>query len=103
MEKKINTKVKPLYDRVMVERLEQETMSPKGIIIPDTAQEKPMQGIVIEVGDGAYNESGNKIPMSLKKGDKILFGKWGGNEFKIDGKEYIIMKESEILAVIIDK
>ena len=93
-------KVKPLQDRVLVERLNNEERSKGGIIIPDTAKEKPAEGIVLEVGNGALKEDGTKVPMSVKKGDKVLFGKWGSNEVKIDGEEYLIMKESDILAII---
>ena len=91
---------RPLHDRVVVERLEEETKTKGGIIIPDTAQEKPMQGKVIAVGPGGRDESGKLIPIDVKPGDVVLFGKWSGTEVKIDGKEYLIMKESDIMGVI---
>jgi chaperonin GroES len=92
-------KMKPLGDRIVVERLEEETK--KGsIIIPDTAKEKPQQGKIIAVGDGRFDETGKRIPMDVKKGDTILFGKYSGNEIKIDDKEYLIMREDDVLAII---
>jgi chaperonin GroES len=92
-------KMKPLGDRIVVERLEEETK--KGsIIIPDTAKEKPQQGKVIAVGEGRFDETGKRIPMDTKKGDTILFGKYSGNEIKIDDKEYLIMREDDVLAII---
>ena len=93
-------KLKPLHDRVMVERVEQEDRTKGGIIIPDTAQEKPMEGKVISVGGGARNENGQVVALDVKKGDRILFGKWSGTEVKIDGKELLIMKESDIMGII---
>ena len=93
-------KFKPLHDRVVVERVDSEEKTAGGIIIPDTAQEKPMQGKVIAVGSGARDESGKIVKLDVKKGDKVLFGKWSGNEVKIDGKEYLIMKESDIMGII---
>lgn len=90
----------PLHDRVLVERLEQENKTESGIIIPDTAKEKPMQGKVIAVGSGSKNEKGNTAPLDVKAGDKILFAKWGGTEVKLEGKEYLIMKESDILGIV---
>ncbi len=92
--------LKPLHDRVLVERVEQEDRTKGGIIIPDTAQEKPMEGKVISVGGGARNENGQVVALDVKKGDKILFGKWSGTEVKIDGKELLIMKESDIMGII---
>ena len=92
--------LKPLHDRVLVERVEQEDRTKGGIIIPDTAQEKPMEGKVISVGGGARNENGQVVALDVKKGDRILFGKWSGTEVKIDGKELLIMKESDILGII---
>ena len=92
--------LKPLHDRVLVERVEQEDRTKGGIIIPDTAQEKPMEGKVISVGGGARNENGQVIALDVKKGDRILFGKWSGTEVKIDGKELLIMKESDIMGII---
>ena len=92
--------LKPLHDRVLVERVEQEDRTKGGIIIPDTAQEKPMEGKVISVGSGARNENGQVVALDVKKGDRILFGKWSGTEVKIDGKELLIMKESDIMGII---
>ena len=91
---------RPLHDRVVVRRLEQEEKSKGGIIIPDTAQEKPQEGEVIAVGPGARDEQGKIHALDVKKGDKILFGKWSGTEVKIDGVEYLVMKESDIMGVI---
>ncbi len=94
-------KVKPLSDRVLIKTLEPEQESKKGgIIIPDTAKEKPQQGEVIEVGPGRVTEEGKKIEMEVKKGDKVLYGKYSGTEVTIDGVEYLIMRESDILAII---
>lgn len=90
---------KPLHDRVLVKRIEQENKTAGGILIPDTAQEKPSQGEVIAVGTGIHLDNGHLRPMSVKVGDKILFGKWSGSEVKIDGKDYLIMKESDILGI----
>ena len=92
--------LKPLHDRVLVERVEKEDRTKGGIIIPDTAQEKPMEGKVISVGGGARNENGQVVALDVKKGDRILFGKWSGTEVKIDGKELLIMKESDIMGII---
>ena len=94
------TKFKPLHDRVLVHRLESEARSAGGIIIPDTAKEKPMEGEVIAVGGGARGEDGKIHPLDVRPGDRILFGKWSGNEVKIDGQELLIMKESDILGII---
>ncbi len=91
---------RPLHDRVVVRRLEQEEKSKGGIIIPDTAKEKPQEGEVIAVGPGARDEQGKVHALDVKKGDKILFGKWSGTEVKIDGVEYLVMKESDIMGVI---
>jgi len=93
-------KFRPLHDRVVVRRVEEDTKTKGGIIIPDTAQEKPMQGEVIAVGPGGRDENGKLIPIDVKVGETILFGKWSGNEVKIDGVEYLIMKESDIMGVI---
>lgn len=93
-----NTAFRPLGDRVAVERIEEKTSS--GIIIPDTAKEKPVQGKIVAVGAGARDEAGKRIPLDVKVGDIVLFTKWGGTEFKIDGKEVTILKESDILAVL---
>ena len=93
-------KFRPLHDRVVVRRIEEDTKTAGGIIIPDTAKEKPMQAEVIAVGPGARDESGKIVPLDVKKGDRVLFGKWSGTEVKIDGEELLIMKESDILGVI---
>ena len=93
-------KFRPLHDRVVVRRVEQEAKSAGGIIIPDTAKEKPMEGEIIAVGPGGRDESGKLIPIDLKPGDRILFGKWSGTEVKIDGEELLIMKESDVMGVI---
>ena len=94
-------KFKPLHDRVLVKRVQSDEKTAGGIIIPDTAQEKPMEGEVLEVGSGARDESGKLVPLDVKKGDKILFGKWSGTEVKMNGEEYLIMKESDIMGIII--
>jgi chaperonin GroES len=96
-------KFRPLHDRVVVSRVEEDTKTKGGIIIPDTAQEKPMQGEVIAVGPGGRDENGKLIPIDVKVGELILFGKWSGTEVKIDGVEYLIMKESDIMGVIESK
>ena len=93
-------KVRPLHDRIIVKRLEEEERTKGGIIIPDTAKEKPIEGKVIAVGDGRINEDGKKIPLDVKKGDRVLFVKYGGTEIKIDGEEHLMMKEDDILAII---
>ena len=93
-------KFRPLHDRVVVKRVEEDTKTKGGIIIPDTAQEKPMQGEVVAVGAGARDEAGKLVPLDVKAGDRVLFGKWSGTEVKIDGTEYLIMKESDIMGVI---
>jgi len=92
--------LKPLHDRVLVERVSSEDKTKGGIIIPDTAQEKPMEGKVLALGGGARNENGQIVALDVKKGDRILFGKWSGTEVKIDGKELLIMKESDIMGII---
>jgi chaperonin GroES len=91
---------RPLHDRVVVRRLESEEKTKGGIIIPDTAKEKPQEGEVVAVGPGARDESGKVQPLDLKAGDRILFGKWSGTEVKIDGEELLIMKESDVMGVI---
>jgi chaperonin GroES len=96
-------KFRPLHDRVVVRRIEEDTKTKGGIIIPDTAKEKPMQGEVIAVGPGSRDEQGKLVPLDVKAGDTILFGKWSGTEVKIDGVEYLIMKESDIIGVIESK
>ena len=93
-------KFRPLHDRVVVRRIEDDMKTAGGIIIPDTAKEKPMQGEIIAVGPGARDESGKLVPLDVKKGDRVLFGKWSGTEVKIEGVEYLIMKESDIMGVI---
>jgi len=92
--------IRPLHDRIIVERLEEETKTAGGIIIPDTAKEKPQQGKVIEVGKGRVTEDGKVVPLSVKKGDRVLIGKYSGTEVTIDGVEHVIVREDEILAVI---
>jgi chaperonin GroES len=94
------TKFRPLHDRVVVKRVEAEEKSKGGIIIPDTAKEKPQQGEVVAVGPGGRDENGKLIPMDLKAGDRVLFGKWSGTEVKLDDEELLIMKESDIMGVI---
>ena len=91
---------RPLHDRVVVRRIEAEEKTSGGIIIPDTAKEKPQEGEVVAVGPGARNDNGTLVELSVKAGDRILFGKWSGTEIKIDGEELLIMKESDILGVI---
>ena len=93
-------KVRPLHDRIMVERLEEKEVKKGGIIIPDTAKEKPQEGKVIAVGSGKVGDNGKKIPLDVKAGDKILFGKYSGSEVKIDDKEYLIMREEDVLAIL---
>jgi len=93
-------KFRPLHDRVVVRRVEQESKSAGGIIIPDTAKEKPMEGEIVAVGPGGRDEAGKLIPIDLKPGDRILFGKWSGTEVKLDGEELLIMKESDVMGVI---
>jgi chaperonin GroES len=93
-------KFRPLHDRVVVRRLEEDTKTSGGIIIPDTVKEKPMQGEVIAVGPGARDDAGKVVPLEVKAGDRVLFGKWSGTEVKIDGQELLIMKESDILGII---
>ena len=93
-------KIKPLHDRVLVKRVEEESKTPGGIIIPDTAQEKPMEGKVVVTGKGARGDDGKIVPLDVKKGDRILFGKWSGTEIKIEGDEYVIMKESDVMGVL---
>ena len=91
---------RPLHDRVLIRRVEEENKTPSGIIIPDTAKEKPQQGEVLAVGPGTRDENGKLVPLDVKVGDKVLFGKWSGSEVTIDGEELLIMKESDILGVI---
>jgi chaperonin GroES len=91
---------RPLHDRVVVKRIEEEAKTAGGIIIPDTAKEKPQQGEVVAVGPGARDEAGKVVPLDVKVGDRVLFGKWSGSEVKIDGQDLLIMKESDILGVL---
>ena len=93
-------KVRPLHDRIMVERLEEQEVKRGGIIIPDTAKEKPQEGKVVAVGTGKVGDDGKKIPLDVKEGNKILFGKYSGSEVKIDDKEYLIMREEDVLAIL---
>ena len=95
------TKFRPLHDRVVVKRIDAEEKSAGGIIIPDTAKEKPSQGQVVAVGPGGRDEAGKLIPIDIKVGDKVLFGKWSGTEVKLDGEELLIMKESDIMGVLL--
>ncbi len=94
-------KFRPLHDRVVIKRIEAEEKTTGGIIIPDTAKEKPQQGEVIAVGPGGRDESGKLIPIDVKVGDRVLFGKWSGTEVKLDGVEYLIMKESDLMGVLV--
>ncbi len=93
-------KIRPLHDRVIVKRLEEEKLSPGGIVIPDTASEKPVQGEVIAVGNGKILENGEIRALDVKKGDRILFGKYSGNEVKVDGVEFLVMREDDIMGVV---
>ena len=95
-----SVKIRPLHDRVIVRRLEEERKSPGGIVIPDTAAEKPIRGKIVAVGKGKILENGNVRPLDLKVGDKILFGKYGGTEVKVDGDELLVMREEDVMAVI---
>jgi chaperonin GroES len=93
-------KLKPLQDRILVKRVEEETTTKGGIIIPDTAKEKPAEGKVVAVGNGKVGDDGKRIPLEIKKGDRILFGKYSGTEVKIEGDEYLIMREDDVLGII---
>lgn len=93
-------KIKPLNDRILVKRLEEEAKTKGGIIIPDSAKEKPAQGEVVAVGDGKMNDDGKRIPLQVKKGDRILFSKYGGTEVKIDDEEHLVMREDDVLGII---
>ena len=92
--------IRPLGDRILVLRTDEEEKTPGGIIIPDTAKEKPQRGRVVAVGPGKVNEKGERIPLDIKKGDRVLFGKYAGNEIKIDGVEHLIMQEDDILGIV---
>jgi len=93
-------KIRPLHDRVLVKRLEEEAKSKGGIIIPDTAKEKPIEGKIIAVGDGKVLDDGKKVPLNVKVGDRVIFSKYAGTEIKIDGEEYTIMREDDILGIL---
>ncbi len=93
-------KIKPLFDYVLIEPLEKETTLPSGIVIPDTAKEKPQEGKIIAVGTGKKDEDGETIPMTVKVGDIVMYKKWGGTEVKIDGKEHLLVREEDLLAVV---
>ena len=93
-------KLKPLLDRVVIKRIEEENRTVGGIIIPDTAKEKPSQGVVVAVGPGGRDDDGKLVQMTLKEGDRVLFGKWSGTEVKIDGEDLVIMKESEVFGIL---
>ena len=95
-------KFRPLHDRVVVRRIDAEAKTPGGIIVPDTAKEKPQQGEVIAAGPGRRDEAGKLIPIDVTPGDRVLFGKWSGTEVKLDGVEYLIMKESDIMGVLVE-
>ncbi len=94
------TKIRPLHDRVLVERIEEEQKTAGGIIIPDSAKEKPVQGKVLAVGPGSRDEAGKLVPLDVKAGDKVIFAKWAGTEVKVDNKEVLVMKESDIIGVV---
>jgi len=93
-------KFRPLHDRVLVRRVEQDEKTPGGIIIPDTAKEKPSEGVIVAAGSGAHRDDGSVIPLDVKAGDMVLFGKWSGTEVTVDGEDLLIMKESDLLGVI---
>jgi len=95
-------KFRPLHDRIVIKRIEAEAKSAGGIIIPDTAKEKPQQGEVVAVGPGGRDETGKLIPIDVRAGDRVLFGKWSGTEVKIDDDEYLIMKESDVMGVLVE-
>ena len=92
--------LRPLHDRVLVRRIEADTTTAGGIIVPDSAQEKPSEGEIVSVGEGARDDAGNRIALDVKAGDRVLFGKWGGTEVKIDGEDLLIMKESDIMGIV---
>ena len=96
----MKTKFRPLHDRVLVRRVEEDEKTAGGLIIPDSAKEKPQEGMVIAAGEGARKDSGELIPMAVSAGDRILFGKWSGTEVKLDGEDLVIMKESDILGIV---
>ena len=92
--------IRPLHDRIIVERIEEETMTASGVIIPDSAKEKPQEGTIIAVGKGKITEDGKVLPLDVKVGDKVLFGKYSGTDIKIEGKEYLMMREDDVLGVV---
>ena len=94
------SKIKPLFDYLLVEPMQKDTTLPSGIVIPDTAKEKPLEGKVIAVGPGKRDDSGNRIPMEIKAGDVVMFKKWGGTDIKLDGKDMLLIKEEDILAIV---
>ena len=96
-------KVKPLYDRILVQRMEPQEQVRGGIIIPDTAKEKPMEAKIIAVGEGKYDDNGKRVPLEVKTGDHVLIGKYAGTEIKVDDEEYVILREEEVLAIVQDK
>tara|TARA_B100001750_G_scaffold248228_1_gene277606 strand:- start:872 stop:1189 length:318 start_codon:yes stop_codon:yes gene_type:complete len=98
--RRANMKFRPLHDRVLIKRIEKDSKTAGGIIIPDTAKEKPMEGEVIACGSGMRDDSGNVVPLDVKKGDRVLFTKWAGTEVTIDGEELLVMKESDIVGVV---
>ncbi|KKS06752.1 co-chaperone GroES [candidate division WWE3 bacterium RIFOXYD1_FULL_43_17] len=93
-------KIKPLFDYLLVEPMQKDTTLPSGIVIPDTAKEKPLEGRVVSVGSGKRDDSGNRIPMEIKAGDVVMFKKWGGTDIKLDGKDMLLIKEEDILAIV---
>ena len=93
-------KLRPLQDRILVQRVEEESKTKGGIIIPDTAKEKPAEGRIVAVGNGKVSDDGNRIPLEVKEGDRVLFGKYSGTEVKVEGEEYLIMREDDILGII---
>ena len=96
----MTVQITPLHDRVLVRRLEEKEIAKGGIVIPDTAKEKPQEGTVIAVGKGKFSEKGDRQPLEVKEGDRVLFAKYGGTEFKLDDEEYLVLKENDILAII---
>ena len=100
MAQAMKTTLHPLHDRILVQRIEEETVRRSGIIIPDSAKEKPQEGKVLAVGKGTVNEDGKKTPLDVKAGDRVLFGKYSGSEVTLDGKEYVIMKEEDVLGIL---
>lgn len=94
------TKIKPLEDNIVIEPLERELRSASGIVIPDTSKEKPQEGLVVAVGPGKTNDEGKVMPLSVKTGDRVLYKKWGGNEIKVSGKEYLVVKSDDVLAIV---